>query len=372
MEIFEPYGFIYITTNMINGKRYIGQRKFSNSWQRYLGSGSSLKSAIKKYGRENFKREIVDFAYNKEELNLKEILLIKELDAVGSENYYNILKGGYNSEISYNNKIIRNKNISKALTGRICPKGADNKSAKSVICLNTLTIFGSMIDASKYYNISNKIISANCTGKRRYIGINNEVFIFEFLNEDILKMNEDSLNLYAVNRINEAIKFKNNYNKKENHINARRIICLNTCEIFDCMTLASEKYNVSNKNISSVCIGKRNYAGRINEQFLLWEFYDGEICKLSQNELLYYCKNKTVTEIKRINGNSKGKNHHSARKVMCVNTGEIFNTIIEASERYNIHKTSVSNVLYGKSKTGGVDELGNKLYWKYADIGENL
>jgi hypothetical protein len=57
---------------------------------------------------------------------------------------------------------------------------------------------------------------------------------------------------------------------------------------------------------------------------------------------------------------------------MCVNTGEIFNTIIEASERYNIHKTSVSNVLYGKSKTGGVDELGNKLYWKYADIGENL
>lgn len=29
MMIKEPYGFIYITVNMINGKRYIGQRKFS-------------------------------------------------------------------------------------------------------------------------------------------------------------------------------------------------------------------------------------------------------------------------------------------------------------------------------------------------------
>lgn len=43
------YGFIYITTNLINGKKYIGQKKGYNDT--YLGSGKILKLAIKKYGR---------------------------------------------------------------------------------------------------------------------------------------------------------------------------------------------------------------------------------------------------------------------------------------------------------------------------------
>ena len=53
MEIENPYGFIYITTNMVNGKRYIGQKKFCDGWKTYLGSGKLLKEAIKKYGKEN-------------------------------------------------------------------------------------------------------------------------------------------------------------------------------------------------------------------------------------------------------------------------------------------------------------------------------
>ena len=54
MEIENPYGFIYITTNMVNGKRYIGQKKFCDGWKTYLGSGKLLKKAIKKYCKENF------------------------------------------------------------------------------------------------------------------------------------------------------------------------------------------------------------------------------------------------------------------------------------------------------------------------------
>lgn len=44
---------IYITTNLINGKIYIGQSIHSN--KNYLGSGVKLKKAIDKYGTENFK-----------------------------------------------------------------------------------------------------------------------------------------------------------------------------------------------------------------------------------------------------------------------------------------------------------------------------
>ena len=50
--------FIYKTTNLINGKIYIG--KYKGNRKNYLGSGVILKKAIKKYGIENFTREIIE------------------------------------------------------------------------------------------------------------------------------------------------------------------------------------------------------------------------------------------------------------------------------------------------------------------------
>jgi hypothetical protein len=73
------YGFIYITTNLINRKKYIGQKKFENGshmnrWVNYLGSGVLLKRAISKYEEKNFVRDIIAIAYNKEELDYLEII----------------------------------------------------------------------------------------------------------------------------------------------------------------------------------------------------------------------------------------------------------------------------------------------------------
>lgn len=94
VEIVNPYGFIYITTNMINGKKYIGQKMFREDWQYYLGSGKLLKQAIKKYGSKNFNKEILAIVYSKEELDKLEIEFIKNHNAVESKGYYNISHGG--------------------------------------------------------------------------------------------------------------------------------------------------------------------------------------------------------------------------------------------------------------------------------------
>ena len=94
-EIRDPYGFIYITTNMVNGKKYIGQRVFHRrGWQSYLGSGIAFRRAIDKYGKDNFHRDIVAIAYSKEELDKLEIEFIELHNAVESNNYYNIKTGG--------------------------------------------------------------------------------------------------------------------------------------------------------------------------------------------------------------------------------------------------------------------------------------
>lgn len=92
----EPYGFIYITTNNINGKQYIGQRKIQNRSEdkTYLGSGIAFYNAIKKYGRENFTREIIEYAYSKDELDDLEEYHIQTNNATKSDRFYNVHGGG--------------------------------------------------------------------------------------------------------------------------------------------------------------------------------------------------------------------------------------------------------------------------------------
>ena len=92
----EIIGFIYKITNKISGKIYIGQKSskdFRNQFQKYWGSGIVIKEAIKKYGKENFDKEIIYEAFSIEELNRKEIYYIdfyKSLTPSG----YNISEGG--------------------------------------------------------------------------------------------------------------------------------------------------------------------------------------------------------------------------------------------------------------------------------------
>ena len=90
------YGFIYITTNLINGKQYIGKRVLDDNgiWKDYLGSGVALNNAINKYGKENFHRNIVSLAHSDDELCCLEKEFIKNHNAVESKDYYNIAYGG--------------------------------------------------------------------------------------------------------------------------------------------------------------------------------------------------------------------------------------------------------------------------------------
>lgn len=83
---------IYLTVNVVNKKWYIGQDKHDRAW--YLGSGTALKRAIQKYGRDSFKKFILATCNSKDELNKMEIEWIQYTGAVAHVNSYNIAKGG--------------------------------------------------------------------------------------------------------------------------------------------------------------------------------------------------------------------------------------------------------------------------------------
>lgn len=82
---------IYKTSNLLNGKIYVGQDSKNNP--SYYGSGKYLNRSIKKYGKENFRKEILCECSSKEELDEKEKFWIKELNCK-VPNGYNIKDGG--------------------------------------------------------------------------------------------------------------------------------------------------------------------------------------------------------------------------------------------------------------------------------------
>lgn len=89
---------IYITTNKVNNKKYIGKHATKNLDDDYLGSGIALKRAISKYGVQNFSKEILYVFDTEEEMNSKEIELITP-EILLSEEYYNIASGGQGGAI---------------------------------------------------------------------------------------------------------------------------------------------------------------------------------------------------------------------------------------------------------------------------------
>jgi predicted DNA-binding transcriptional regulator AlpA len=84
-------GIVYLTTNLVNGKKYIGSHHSSND--DYLGSGVLISKAIKKYGKSNFERIIL--WEGPEELKLlKEEEFCELYDVKNNKEFYNLTNKG--------------------------------------------------------------------------------------------------------------------------------------------------------------------------------------------------------------------------------------------------------------------------------------
>lgn len=99
----EPvFGFVYIITNTINGRRYLGCKQFftyktknkqkivkESGWASYYGSSTELAADIKTYGKSNFTREIIRFCSSKRDLLYYEAKYQMTYGVLESEQWYN-------------------------------------------------------------------------------------------------------------------------------------------------------------------------------------------------------------------------------------------------------------------------------------------
>jgi len=84
---------VYKITNRVNNKIYIGKHRTKDLNDKYMGSGKLIYSAIKKYGKENFTKQVLFVYDNEKEMNSKEKELVNE-NFVKSRQSYNIALGG--------------------------------------------------------------------------------------------------------------------------------------------------------------------------------------------------------------------------------------------------------------------------------------
>ena len=85
--------YIYLTTNNINGMKYIGKH-YGELDDAYFGSGKLLKADIAKYGKEHFQKSILYISNDDLENSEKEKQFIALYNAVSNPLFYNIHEGG--------------------------------------------------------------------------------------------------------------------------------------------------------------------------------------------------------------------------------------------------------------------------------------
>lgn len=142
---------------------------------------------------------------------------------------------------------------------------------------------------------------------------------------------------------------------------SRKVICLNTGEVFDTVTEASKKYNINMTGIIHACNpnSQREVAGKDkNGEYLKWNYYDAYLAESNGEEYDYLA-------------NKKGPTVKKTKPVRCIETGEVFNSFKEASEKYSISSASISNSCTTGNHAGKHPVTGAPLKWEYVNKEDN-
>lgn len=90
------FNYFYKITNNLNGHFYYSVHTTTNLNDHYMGSGKALHQAYKKYGKENFTKEIIKYFDTYDEALKYEAYIVNE-DMIKNKMCYNLVIGGGNT-----------------------------------------------------------------------------------------------------------------------------------------------------------------------------------------------------------------------------------------------------------------------------------
>ena len=109
---------IYITTNLVNGMKYLGKDR--NNINSYYGGGVEFKKALKQYGKHNFKKEILEHCNDLNHLNKREIYWLEYYNVASNDLFYNKTNksfGSINGPTKTEKYLNRGSKITESRTG---------------------------------------------------------------------------------------------------------------------------------------------------------------------------------------------------------------------------------------------------------------
>lgn len=118
--------YVYIITNTINGKKYIGSSRKPQIDENYYGSGKAIKDALKKYGKNNFTRDIL--WQGEGDARDIESQWLEYFDAKNNAMFYNMTNDARGNDL---HKESTKLTVSEKLTGRKFPKEICEKISKA-------------------------------------------------------------------------------------------------------------------------------------------------------------------------------------------------------------------------------------------------
>ena len=155
----DKYHFTYQTTNLVNGKIYIGVHSTHKIEDGYLGSGKFLKLSIKKYGKDKFQRIILNF-FDTADAAYEEESYLVSTEFVSESRTYNATTGGEGGHKGGNGgewTETRRRKCSEWMTGR-------NNGQWRGFWVTPLGMFTSSREAAEVNKISKSTLISRCKG----------------------------------------------------------------------------------------------------------------------------------------------------------------------------------------------------------------
>lgn len=191
---------VYLHTNLINGKKYVGQTvcTLNARWANGHGykpkknNNSHFYNAIQKYGWSNFKHEVLKSNLTLPEADFWERHYIAQFDSTNPLKGYNKTHGGHNAMPTEEAK-------TKMRKKRPSISGKNHYCARAVMCIDTQEKFDTIKDACNKYNISSNHIGSVCKKKRSTVGGLRFCYLEDFkesmVNEKISLENKKNIQL---------------------------------------------------------------------------------------------------------------------------------------------------------------------------------